>query len=336
MTKRIALVGEAFGEREERLGRPFVGPSGKLLDGFLAAAGLSRRDCYITNVFNFKPIRNDIKTLTTSSKSTAIRGYPKHGKGWIHEKYTCELERLHSELTALQPNVVVALGATATWALLRDSRITKLRGYQYPSVNGGLKVIPTFHPANVLRDFKQRPIVFSDFQKIAAESEYAEIRRPPRELWLHPTIADLQAFEEYIYAASYLTVDIETEARQITCIGFAPSPDRAIVIPFVDKTNPSNSYWPTAAQESLAWKIVAKWLASDIPKVNQNIMYDLRYLWQIYGIPVMNITGDTMLRHHAMQPEMQKSLGLLGSIYSREPSWKNMRADIKTLKKEDD
>lgn len=354
MSKYIALVGEAFGEREEKLGHPFVGPSGKLLDGFLSANGLSRRDCLITNVFNFRPVRNDIKTLTTS-KDYAIKGVPKHGKGWIHRKYQCELDRLFSELNAGKPNVVVALGATATWALLHDNRITKLRGYQYTSVRGQFKVIPTFHPANVLRDYKQRPVVFSDFAKIAREAAFPEIRRPARELWLNPTIPDLHEFEKYIYAASYLTVDVETEARQITCIGFSPSPDRAIVIPFVDKSKPNKSYWPTRQNELIAWSYVRKWLRSDIPKVNQNIAYDLRYLWEIYGIPIHNIVGDTMLRHHAMQPEMagseqddgrvtsrkkgqggRKSLAFLGSIYSHEPSWKSLRSEVATAKKETD
>ena len=334
MGKVIVLVGEAFGEREERLGRPFVGPSGKLLDGILSAAGLARRDCHLTNVFNFRPVRNDIKSLT-GPRPEAIKGMPKHSRGWIHARYECEVDRLYSELDTIKPNVVVALGGTATWALLHDTRITKLRGYQYLSQRGNYKVIPTFHPASVLRQFDQRPIVFSDFVKIRSESDYPEVRRPRREFWLQPTLDDLAAFEPHIYAADFLTCDVETEARQITCVGFAPSPERAIVIPFVDKRKPNKSYWPTPEDESAAWGFVRRWLASDVPKVNQNISYDLRYLWELYGIPINNIVGDTMLRQHAMQPEMQKSLGFLGSIYTREPSWKSLRSDIKTLKKED-
>ena len=332
--KPIALVGEAFGEREEKLGRPFVGPSGKLLNGFLSAAGLSRRDCHLTNVFNFRPVGNKIKSLT-ADKGSAIPRMPKHSAGWIHRKYECEIDRLYTELATLSPNIVVALGATATWALLHDTRITKLRGYQYTSVRGGHKVVPTFHPASVLRQYSQRPIVFADFNKIRRESEFPEIVRPTRELWLEPTLRDIERFADYTYTAEYLTVDVETEARQITCIGFSPSPSRAIVIPFVDKRKEGKSYWATQAEEIEAWTHIRAWLASDVPKVNQNISYDLRYLWELYGIPVYNIIGDTMLRHHAMQPEMQKSLALLGSLYSFEPSWKSLRADVKTLKKED-
>lgn len=335
MDKRIAIVGEAFGEKEEKLGRPFVGPSGKLLNTFLSAAGIARAECHLTNVFNFHPVRNDIRSLT-SGQASRIPGMPKHPRGWIHHKYKCEIDRLFSELDSLKPNAIIALGATATWALLHDSRITKLRGYQYTSVRGGWKVIPTFHPASVLRQFQQRPIVLSDLNKARREAEFPEVRRPPRELWLEPNLLDLEAFEQYILNAEYITVDVETEARQITCIGFSPSPTRAIVIPFVDRRKEGNSYWPTQAEEVQAWTCVKRWLASPVPKVNQNISYDLRYLWEIYGIPINNIIGDTMLRNHALQPEMPKSLAFLGSIYSYEPSWKSLRKDVKTLKKEDD
>jgi len=350
VNKPIVIVGEAFGEKEERQGRPFVGPSGKLLNSFLAAAGLSRGDCHLTNVFNLRPPRNDIRYLC-GSKATSIPKMPKHNKGWIDKKYECEVERLYRELDAIKPNVIVALGGTATWALLHDTRITKLRGYQYLSVHGDYKVIPTLHPSAVLRQYTQRPVVFADFNKVRVEAEFPDIRRPERELWLEPELRDLGAFETYINAADFLTVDVETFDRQITCVGFAPSPNRAIVIPFVDYSKPGNSYWPSLTEELSAWDYVRRWLASPIPKVNQNISYDLRYSWEIYGMPMNNIRGDTMLRHHAMQPEMagsdvddgrimsgrkkqggRKSLGFLGSIYSYEPSWKSMRAEIKELK----
>ena len=329
----IVIVGEAFGDREERLGKPFAGPSGKLLDAFLAAAGLARRDCFLTNVFNFKLPGNKTSNLNTRDSSQRLKNMPALDRGYVDRKYQCELDRLYNQINAADPNLIIALGRTACWALLKDARITKLRGYQKIGVTGH-KVLPTFNPANVLRDYKQRPIVFSDFQKAAYEAQFPEVRRPERELWLRPTIEDLKCFDKFITASKFLTTDIETAAKQITCIGFAPNPEKAIVIPFVDFGSPGKSYW-SFEQELIAWSYVRKWLASPVPKVNQNIMYDIRYLWELYGIPVHNVIGDTMLRHHAMQPEMEKSLGFLGSIYSHEPSWKNLRADIKTLKKED-
>ena len=68
--------------------------------------------------------------------------------------------------------------------------------------------------------------------------------------------------------------------------------------------------------------------------VGQNFLYDINHLWANYGITVPHATNDTMLLHHALQPEMQKGLGFLGSLYTNEASWKFMRHS-ETIKRED-
>lgn len=335
MTSRnIVIVGEAFGETEERRGLPFVGPSGGLLNSFLAAHGLERKDCYITNVFNLRPTGNQILTLC-GSKAEGIPGYPALQKSkYVLRQYQPEVERLYSEINSINPNVVVALGGTACWALLKSSQIKKLRGAPLVGLTGH-KVLPTYHPAAVLREYKLRPIVFSDFKKVARESQFPEVRRPERELWLRPTLQDLATFDRFILAADKLSVDIETWDRQITCIGFAPGPDRALVIPFVWHGSKDGNYWQSLEDELVAWQYVRRWLQLGKPIIGQNFLYDCNYLWSKYGIPVYHVADDTMLLHHAMQPEMEKSLGFLGSIYTDEPSWKFMRSSADTLKKED-
>lgn len=343
---KVVLVGEAWGEAEEAAGRPFVGPSGGLLNAFLSSKGIARSECFITNVFNFRPPGNRIPTLC-GSKAEGIPGIPAIEQGkYILAKYQPELDRLYREIRDANPNVVVALGATACWALLHDRRIKKLRGSPSRGVTGH-KVLPTYHPAAVLRDFKLRPVVFSDFGKIRKEADFPDIRRPRREFWLFPTLSDIQEFERYVYDPSVnaLSVDIETWNRQITCIGFAPTIDRALVIPFVWRGSPDGNYWKTLQEELAALAYVRKWLQSGIPLVGQNFLYDMGYLWKHYGIPIASRTrhgsnlpllNDTMLRHHAQQPEMEKSLALLSSLYTDEPQHKFMRDDNKTtLKKED-
>lgn len=332
---QVVIVGEAWGEREELAGKPFVGPAGHLLDAFLNAAGIVRRDLYLTNVFNLRPPGNRIPALC-GPKAEGIPDMPAIDTGkYVRVEYADELNRLYREIKALNPNVVVALGGTACWALLKDRRIKRLRGSPTIGVTGH-KVLPTYHPAAVLREMKLRPIVFSDFGKIVRESAYPEIRRPKREFWLEPTLADLAAFEPFIRRAKKLSVDIETWNRQITCIGFAPDESRAIVIPFIWHGRPAGNYWPTLSDELFAWHYVKKWLNFGIPLVGQNFHYDLNYLWTKYGIaPHGAEVHDTMLLHHAMQPEMEKSLAFLSSIYTTEPQHKFMRTDIKTLKKED-
>jgi uracil-DNA glycosylase len=334
VSKRIMLVGEAWGRYEVEQGRPFVGPSGGLLNAFLTSAGLSRNDCYLTNVFNFQPRGNKLSNIC-GPRDLGIPRMPPLEKGrYVSNEYAHELKRLYEEVRAVNPNIIVPLGNTACWALLHNPGIKKLRGAPIATITGH-KAIPTYHPAAVLREYKLRPIVFSDFKKIERQSHFPEIVRPSREFWLRPTLEDLHEFEQYILEADILSVDIETWNMQITCIGFATSRGRAIVVPFVWHGSKDCNYWPTLELELEVWSIMRRWLTSGKRIIGQNFLYDARYLWHRYGIPVQDIFADTMLTHHAQQPEMEKSLGFLGSIYTEEPSWKFMRKDIKTLKKED-
>ena len=81
------------------------------------------------------------------------------------------------------------------------------------------------------------------------------------------------------------------------------------------------------------WEIVKSILASSrIPKLFQNGLYDIAFLWRAAGIPVKGALHDTMLLHHALQPEMKKGLGFLASIYADEGAWKEMRAKAETIK----
>jgi len=106
----------------------------------------------------------------------------------------------------------------------------------------------------------------------------------------------------------------------MTCIGFAPDKDNAMVVPFL--TNDSESYW-SAAEEKSVLKEIASFLSSPAKKVLQNAQYDVFWLWKVYGIPTYHVE-DTMLCHHALQPELPKSLGFLGSTYCNLPEWKSM------------
>lgn len=329
------LVGEAWGEKEEELHVPFVGTSGWILDNMLSQVGLTRHDCYITNVFNLRPKpSNDVKNLC-GSKTEGIANYPALQKGkHVLRVYTSELERLYEEICKVNPNVLVALGATASWALLKSTGIKAIRGsiaLSHPSLPlpRQYKVLPTYHPAAIGRDWSQRPVGISDLDKAKRESETPDFCRPARTLWLYPTLQDLARYEqEHIVSAESLAGDIETWNDQITCISFAPSPSSAIIIPFVSELRPGKNYWPTIDEELEAWNYVRRWCMMK-PSTWQNGMYDIQFLWRSYHIPVTLAEDDTMLLHHAWQPEMEKGLGFLASVYTDEVSWKFMRKGMK-------
>lgn len=133
----IVFVGEQPGDREDREGRPFVGPAGRVLDEALDEVGIDRRLAYVTNaVKHFK--------------------WEGRGKRRIHQKPNAEelaacRPWLDAELSVLDPQVLVALGATAAQSLLgRSFRVTKQRGVPVESELAP-NVLATVHPSSILR-----------------------------------------------------------------------------------------------------------------------------------------------------------------------------------------
>src|SRR5215831_374129 len=134
---RLMLIGEQPGDQEDKIGRPFVGPAGKLLDRALEAAGIDRGDVYVTNVvkhFNWEP----------------------RGKWRIHKKprpqhiAACQ-PWLDIEFALVKPQAVVCLGATAAQALLGSAfRVTQHRGEFIQSTLAPI-VLATVHPSSLLR-----------------------------------------------------------------------------------------------------------------------------------------------------------------------------------------
>jgi uracil-DNA glycosylase len=133
----LMLVGETPGDQEDRQGRPFVGPAGRLLDDALAKAGLSRETVYITNaVKHFK--------------------WEERGKRRLHKKPSAREQAacrpwLEAEIGVVHPQMIVCLGATAAQSLIaRDFRITKARGKVLAS-EWAQAILATHHPSAALR-----------------------------------------------------------------------------------------------------------------------------------------------------------------------------------------
>lgn len=324
----IVIIGEAWGEREEMEQTPFVGPSGYELSRMLAEAGIHRADCFLTNVFNLRPKGNNIETLC-GARADGIPGYPYLTKGkYVRTEFTPELHRLAEELDSVNPNLILALGNTALWALLGTTGISKLRGTASTSTHtiSGFKVLPTYHPAAILRQWELRPVTILDLIKAKREALFPEVIRPERQIWIEPALEDLETFYDlHIDGCSRLSVDIETAGTQITCIGFAPSAKLSLVVPFTDQRRARGSYWPSREAELCAWRFVARVLDHPSEKVFQNGTYDIAFLWRSYKLKVRNCMHDTLLLHHALQPESPKSLAFLGSCYTNESAWKLMR-----------
>ena len=364
---RILFVGEAWGQSEELLQAPFVGHSGKEFFRMLGDARigqgplydatkgvlyandalfLAKREEYLrgagialTNVFNLRPQDNKLEALCgPSGKGVAFEGRmlpplvrsPKHA--YLSPDHLGHLARLKNEVAQARPNLVVALGAAALWGLTATLRLpqgagshSNTRGTVQP---GPPKLIPTFHPAYVLRQWSARSVTVADLIKAWRESATTAFARPSRRVHINPELNDIREWRRtHLQGNVHLSCDIETKGGQITSVGFATSPQDALVVPFVEVSeNPPTfrSYWRTAEDEREARHEVRLMLASPFPKVFQNGLYDIQWLLRD-GYAVRNVADDTMLLHHAIHPEMRKGLGFLGSLYTNEMSWKIMR-----------
>ncbi|MEW6422749.1 MAG: uracil-DNA glycosylase [Deinococcota bacterium] len=157
----LVIIGEGPGGDEDRLGRPFVGRAGQLLDRILAAVNLTRQDAYFTNIVKCRPPAN----RAPEADETAI----------------CTELWLEPQLALLRPRVILSLGNTPTQYLLGTRQgITRTRGqwypYRHPDAHGShyqALLMPMFHPAYLLRNDTRAPggpksLTWRDIREVAA------------------------------------------------------------------------------------------------------------------------------------------------------------------------
>ena len=140
----IMFIGEGPGAREDKLGRPFVGASGKFLDELLEQAGVTRADVWITNVVKCRPPGNrDPQPV---------------------EVETCTTNYLDNQIKIVNPSIIVTLGRHSMGKFFSKAKITQIHS-QMQKV-GSRFVIPMFHPAAALHQTSLRPVILADFAKL--------------------------------------------------------------------------------------------------------------------------------------------------------------------------
>lgn len=319
---RIAFVGEAPGDTEVEKGIPLVGASGRVFNAMLRTANLDRSEFMITNVFDEKIPDNDVKNWCSGEKNEL----PAIGaNGFLKPEYHYHLTRLRDELRDVQPSIIVPLGGTALWAFTGETGISSQRGAIQPATRllPGVKLLPTFHPAFVIRQWKFFSVVTGDFIRAYEQSNFREIRLPKRELLIEPTVQEIRDYLPRLLNSELLSVDIETGWGLVTNLGFAPDKEHAINIPFVDIRKSNKSFY-SINDEIEVWKIIKEVMENDVPKLGQNFGgYDAFWFIDNMGIAPRNFHDDTRLIHHNLYPELPKDLEFMGSSYTEQGSWKS-------------
>lgn len=310
----VLIVGEAPGEQESYSGTPFIGPSGHALDSMLSEAGIRRAECRVTNVAQVRPPRDNIKSFfRRKNEGTLINGK------WVGPELAEGHSALMKEIAECNPRVIIALGNTPLWALTGHWGITDWRGSRlwFHDSPEPIQVLPTYHPAYVLRSWSDRPWAVKDL-KLANDIRAGSAPKPPDwQFVTRPSMEDVRGCIDHAISSvaagetPAIAADIETTPLHIKCLGFAWSKTEAISIPIMH--NGSQPYWESPSEETLVVEMLRHLLTS-VPVVWQNGLYDLQHIIRWWKF-VPNFTDDTMLMQHALLPGFPKGLDFLSSIY---------------------
>lgn len=314
---RIMLVGEAWGETEERTGVPFSGASGQELNRMLHEAGILRNECYATNVINARPPRNDLSVwIPEDKKSITGRMVQRQGK-WVDPIVAEGLEQLEKEIRLVKPDVIVALGSTALWALTGNESIVKWRGslLEY----GGSRVIPTYHPAAILRMWEWRAVAVLDFKRAANELRRGRTAPPDWRFIIRPNLQTvLETLDGLLGRVerepTWIDLDLETKAGHISCCGLSWSRTEAICIPFLLSQTGPTPYWMEEEEAAILGSLFRLLTHPNCWVRGQNLLYDCQYTHRRWHF-IPNVKQDTMISQHVLWASLPKSLAFQASMY---------------------
>jgi uracil-DNA glycosylase family 4 len=294
----VMIVGEAPGQREDDIARPFSGAAGKVLDRALDRAGIKRENVYITNAVRCRPPDN---RTPTKSEIKACSGY------------------MAAEIKAVNPKVIVPMGNAALTALLNTSGITKKRGAIIQ--HGGREYFPIYHPAATLHNPALEPDFFNDWLTLARYLK-GEDKKPKTKVYLVQGFASLRKLlDRMALVESPIAFDVETSAKNRRDEGgLQPWAPDGIVETVAFSWEPGVAYTLALDHDEAKWDIplelVYKALAVALDGkklVGHNIKFDL--LW----LRAKGIKGkghfDTFLAAHLLDENRSNSLKPLSRTY---------------------
>jgi DNA polymerase len=312
----IMVVGEAPGEQEDTQGIPFVGQSGQLLDKILGQAALSKHECILTNVAKIQPPGNQIAYYFENKAKTVP-------KPMLAE----HIEMLRQDIISYKPNIIIALGRTALWALTGQPAISTARGFITDcTLVPGVKVLPTYHPRYVTENWEMLFPVIMDIRKAVTNSIKPGLVKDERILMSSPTKGEFIEFMQHAADCGKIAVDVETTSpgSHIDILGIATSPTEAMSFTFIRNRKPRFS---NPRDEIDIWLQFAK-LINTVPSIMHNGTYDSAVLTLNHGIFCKEYKDDTMVAAHVCWPEVPRSLSFLSSVCINVPSWKHLQTTM--------
>ena len=313
MNARIAIVGEAPGEREAQMKMPLIGGAGNILWNAFKKINISRSNCYITNVIK--------RQITLSAKAHIKSPIDARELMTWHEFLKWELSQL--------PNVeiIVVLGSYAARAIIGHKEISKWRGSMVEKElhNGRtVKVFCMNNPANVRHDPKSEIIFQYDTHKLGmlvSGTYKPHVINPIINPTFDEAIEHIHNFHnEAVKHGTPICYDIETIAKETACIGLANDAHTGVCIAFRDTEK--NIY---TLEQDIQLYLAFQRLFKDTrcQFIVQNGAFDPVWLWFKDRIFVHGHKMDTLLAHHTLYPRLPHSLAFMTAQYTTHPYYKD-------------
>jgi uracil-DNA glycosylase len=318
---RVLIVGEYATADDEWKMAPFSGGVGNELTKMLHEAGILQSECRMTLVLPYRPAKGQLALhFNKVKKAAADFGLSHFANEYYYDDSIAEgVQQLYMEVAAIQPTVIIALGELALWALTGNTGLTSWRGSLLDFVDTlGPVVIPTYHPSAIMRSWDWRAIAVRDLQRASAYLEdpaayavpdYRFIIRPSIDeaLWI---LAELKALCDL--RPTKISCDIETIARNISCIGLGWSATHAICIPMLGKGGVD--YYSLDEETAIYAALKELLTHPNCLVVGQNFSYDRQHFAKSLGYQP-NLQFDTMIAQHLLYPGMPKALDFIASMY---------------------
>jgi DNA polymerase len=313
---KIMFVGEAPGGEEAGQGRPFIGRSGQLLRRYIErqGCGLKPAEVCFANLSKHRPRGNKFELLLGT------------------QELSQGLTDLEAEIHRARPNVIVALGGWPLFFLTGEcgrkagkpipgSGIKLYRGSILPAKDDfhNTKVVASYHPSYIERDWKWNPVFFLDLQRAAQESRHPRLDYTEFDEFIDPPLDVISSLQDEYRQAEWLGTDIETfPGGRFSCVGWAwkrPSGKYAGLCVTYKRLD----LWPYAKR---MWE-------SLVPKIFQYGTYDVSFMQHFYGWQVGafydKVGWDTYVAAANLLPDFPRGLDFLCSIHTRFPYYKTER-----------
>lgn len=308
-TSPLMIISDYPTKDELENGRALTAACGESVNKFLKQNGYILDRCYKTAY-----IKCAIPGFASKNKTTKFDALQRARDIADWESILLE------EIRVINPNIILCLGELPLRLLTNEKNINRYRGSILPLKseicnkigmanigNKYIKVVATYHPRDIFLDPITSVYVTLDYAKAIKYMHSTREFEEPGIIWIARTTEALIEYWKRARHGKFLVTDIETRFNLPICASLCTDGNEAVSFPMLTANN--------TLQNACIWRKYDDILRSNIPKVNQNMVYDWTTLERL-GFSINNIIGDTMLMAHTCYPELPKGLDFLTSIHT--------------------